>query len=316
MKGNNMKTKYAIELINQNKNREITFSSLEGSEPVFLEDEEEAIQTAREEASSSYNCSYDMVLVNEYEIDEDEPDEYEYISCVDEFEVEYHHNGSAKFMEISHDDLTRDVDGIVGTLERTYKLTCGEDFFTWWQDERVTDLTNEFDPKVNFKSLKVRIKDYEEMLDKVSEILEEEVMDSINGDYNEYYSAFGEVFGISFKDGNPIYVKKFISIDKAEKWLDTEEFDFRDRELLSEKEAMRALKLKSREELDNMIRYYLDSPYANAQSKASAKYDKRNTKSFSLKLNKNTDADILEKFEECDNVSQYLKQLVRQDIKK
>ena len=46
------------------------------------------------------------------------------------------------------------------------------------------------------------------------------------------------------------------------------------------------------------------------------KYDKRNTKSFSLKLNKNTDADILEKFEECGNVSQYLKQLVRQDIKK
>ena len=79
---------------------------------------------------------------------------------------------------------------------------------------------------------------------------------------------------------------------------------------------MRTLKLKSREELDNMIRYYLDTTYANAQSKASVKYDKKNTKSISLKLNKNTDADILEKFEECDNVSQYLKQLVRRDIKK
>ena len=68
-----MKTKYAIELINQNKNREITFSSLEGCQPVFIEDEEEAIKTAKEEASSSYNCSYDAVLVNEYEINEDEP---------------------------------------------------------------------------------------------------------------------------------------------------------------------------------------------------------------------------------------------------
>lgn len=311
-----METKYALELINQNKDREITFSSLEGCQPVFIEDEEEAIKTAREEASSSYNCSYDAVLVNEYEVNEEDPEEYEYVSCQEEFEIEYNHDGSAKFAEVSHDELVRDVDGIVGNFERTYNLSNGEDFFTWWQDERITELTDEFDSKFDYKSLKVRIKDYEDMLDKVSEILEEEVMDAVNGDFEEYYSAFGEVFGISFKDGEPIYVRKFISMDKAEKWLDTEESDFRDRELLSEKEAMRALKLKSREELDNMIRYYLDTTYANAQSKASVKYDKKNTKSISLKLNKNTDADILEKFEECDNVSQYLKQLVRQDIKK
>ena len=311
-----METKYALELINQNKDREITFSSLEGCQPVFIEDEEEAIKTAREEASSSYNCSYDAVLVNEYEVDEEDPEEYEYVSCQEEFEIEYNHDGSAKFAEVSHDELVRDVDGIVGNFERTYNLSNGEDFFTWWQDERITELTDEFDSKFDYTSLKVRIKDYEDMLDKVSEILEEEVMDAVNGDFEEYYSAFGEVFGISFKDGEPIYVRKFISMDKAEKWLDTEESDFRDRELLSEKEAMRTLKLKSREELDNMIRYYLDTTYANAQSKASVKYDKKNTKSISLKLNKNTDADILEKFEECDNVSQYLKQLVRQDIKK
>lgn len=311
-----METKYALELINQNKAREITFSSLEGCQPVFIEDEEEAIKTAREEASSSYNCSYDAVLVNEYEVDEEDPEEYEYVSCQEEFEIEYNHDGSAKFAEVSHDELVRDVDGIVGNFERTYNLSNGEDFFAWWQDERITELTDEFDSKFDYKSLKVRIKDYEDMLDKVSEILEEEVMDAVNGDFEEYYSAFGEVFGISFKDGEPIYVRKFISMDKAEKWLDTEESDFRDRELLSEKEAMRTLKLKSREELDNMIRYYLDTTYANAQSKASVKYDKKNTKSISLKLNKNTDADILEKFEECDNVSQYLKQLVRRDIKK
>ena len=311
-----METKYALELINQNKAREITFSSLEGCQPVFIEDEEEAIKTAREEASSSYNCSYDAVLVNEYEVDEEDPEEYEYVSCQEEFEIEYNHDGSAKFAEVSHDELVRDVDGIVGNFERTYNLSNGEDFFTWWQDERITELTDEFDSKFDYKSLKVRIKDYEDMLDKVSEILEEEVMDAVNGDFEEYYSAFGEVFGISFKDGEPIYVRKFISMDKAEKWFNKVESDFRDKELLSEKEAMRTLKLKSREELDNMIRYYLDTTYANAQSKASVKYDKKNTKSVSLKLNKNTDADILEKFEECDNVSQYLKQLVRQDIKK
>ena len=310
-----MKTKYAIELINQNKDREITFSSLEGCQPVFIEDEEEAIQNAREEASSSYNCSYDMVLVNEYETNEDEPDEYQYISCVDEFEVEYHHNGSAKFMNISHDELVRDIDDIVGDLEKTYGLDKGEDFFSWWQDERVTELTDEFDSNLNSKTLKVRITDYEDMLNKISGILEEEVMDAVNGDFREYYDAFGEVFGISFKDGNPIYVKKFISMDKAEKWLNTKESDFRDRELLSEKETLRAFKLKSREELNDLIIMYTEK-YADPQFRKQARYDKKNTKSFSLKLNKGTDADIIEKFEECDNVSQYLKQLVRQDIKK
>lgn len=310
-----MKTKYAIELINQNKDREITFSSLEGSKPVFIEDEEEAIQNAREEASSSYNCSYDMVLVNEYETNEDEPDEYQYISCVDEFEVEYHHNGSAKFMNISHDELVRDIDDIVGDLEKTYGLDKGEDFFSWWQDERVTELTDEFDSNLNSKTLKVRITDYEDMLNKISGILEEEVMDAVNGDFREYYNAFGEVFGISFKDGNPIYVKKFISMDKAEKWLDTAESDFQDRRLLSEKETLRAFKLKSRDELNDLIIMYTEK-YADPQFRKQARYDKKNTKSFSLKLNKGTDADILEKFEECDNVSQYLKQLVRQDIKK
>lgn len=310
-----MKTKYAIELINQNKDREITFSSLEGCQPVFIEDEEEAIKTAKEEASSSYNCSYDMVLVNEYETNEDEPDEYQYISCVDEFEVEYHHNGSAKFMNISHDELVRDIDDIVGDLEKTYGLDKGEDFFSWWQDERVTELTDEFDSNLNSKTLKVRITDYEDMLNKISGILEEEVMDAVNGDFREYYNAFGEVFGISFKDGNPIYVKKFISMDKAEKWLNTEESDFQDRRLLSEKETLRAFKLKSRDELNDLIIMYTEK-YADPQFRKQARYDKKNTKSFSLKLNKGTDADILEKFEECDNVSQYLKQLVRQDIKK
>ena len=125
-----METKYALELINQNKDREITFSSLEGRNPVFFDDEEEAIKAAKEEASSSYNCSYDAVLVNEYEVNEEDPEEYEYVSCQEEFEIEYNHDGSEKFMEVSHDDLVRDVDGIVGDLERTYNLDNGEDFFS------------------------------------------------------------------------------------------------------------------------------------------------------------------------------------------
>lgn len=310
-----MKTKYAIELINQNKDREITFSSLEGCQPVFIEDEEEAIKTAKEEASSSYNCSYDAVLVNEYEINEDEPDEYQYTSCIDEFEIEYNYDGSAKFRNISHDELVRDIDDIAGDLEKIYGLDKGEDFFSWWQDERVTELTDEFDSNLDYKTLKVRITDYEDMLNKISGILEEEVMDAVNGDFREYYNAFGEVFGISFKDGNPIYVKKFISMDKAEKWLNTEESDFQDRRLLSEKETLRAFKLKSREELNDLIIMYTEK-YADPQFRKQARYDKKNTKSFSLKLNKGTDADIIEKFEECDNVSQYLKSLIRQDIKK
>jgi hypothetical protein len=53
-----------------------------------------------------------------------------------------------------------------------------------------------------------------------------------------------------------------------------------------------------------------------AQMKASAKYDRQNTKRISLKLNLNTDKDILEQFEECGNVQGYIKSLVRADLQK
>ena len=51
-----------------------------------------------------------------------------------------------------------------------------------------------------------------------------------------------------------------------------------------------------------------------AQAKAQARYDKANTKQVMLKLNRNTDADILAKLTEVGNVQGYIKQLIRKDI--
>ena len=42
----------------------------------------------------------------------------------------------------------------------------------------------------------------------------------------------------------------------------------------------------------------------------------KNTVVKTLKLNKNTDSDILEKLESVDNVQGYLKELIRRDIMK
>lgn len=55
---------------------------------------------------------------------------------------------------------------------------------------------------------------------------------------------------------------------------------------------------------------------SKAQVRASAKYDKANTKQFILKLNKTTDADIMEKLATVGNMQGYIKELIRQDMKK
>lgn len=55
---------------------------------------------------------------------------------------------------------------------------------------------------------------------------------------------------------------------------------------------------------------------SEAQLRAQAKYDKINTKCFSLKLNKNHDGDILNKLESVGNVQGYIKSLIRADIVK
>ena len=51
-----------------------------------------------------------------------------------------------------------------------------------------------------------------------------------------------------------------------------------------------------------------------AQLKATAKYQKANTKSYVIRLNLNTDTDIIEKLEQVESKQGYIKQLIRADI--
>lgn len=53
---------------------------------------------------------------------------------------------------------------------------------------------------------------------------------------------------------------------------------------------------------------------SKAQLKASAKYDKANTKGIYLKLNRTTDADIIEYLGSMDNVQGFIKNLIRSYI--
>ena len=52
-----------------------------------------------------------------------------------------------------------------------------------------------------------------------------------------------------------------------------------------------------------------------AQKRAREKYEKTNTIQLKMKLNRNTDADILAKLESVDNKQGYIKELIRDDIK-
>lgn len=58
--------------------------------------------------------------------------------------------------------------------------------------------------------------------------------------YKKYFEKNGCVYGISTKfnfgrlEG---YSKKFTSLEEAEKWLETEEYDFRTRELCGKTKA-------------------------------------------------------------------------------
>ena len=55
---------------------------------------------------------------------------------------------------------------------------------------------------------------------------------------------------------------------------------------------------------------------SDAQIKAVAKYDAANIKSYLLKLNKKTDADIIAHLEQQQNKLAYLKNLIRDDMQK
>lgn len=55
---------------------------------------------------------------------------------------------------------------------------------------------------------------------------------------------------------------------------------------------------------------------SKAQRKASKKYQLNNTKSYSIQLSKKYDADIITQLESVPNKTQYIKELIRQDIEK
>lgn len=52
------------------------------------------------------------------------------------------------------------------------------------------------------------------------------------------------------------------------------------------------------------------------QSEAKTKWDRENTVVVTMKLNKNTDADILEQLDNVDQKQTYIKALIRADIAK
>lgn len=57
------------------------------------------------------------------------------------------------------------------------------------------------------------------------------------------------------------------------------------------------------------------SKVSEAQKRANVKYDAKNTKQYHLKLNINTDADIIARLNEVDSIQGYIKDLIRKDIR-
>lgn len=51
------------------------------------------------------------------------------------------------------------------------------------------------------------------------------------------------------------------------------------------------------------------------QSEAKTRWDRENTVVVTMKLNKNQDADIIEKLNSVDNKQGYIKRLIREDAK-
>lgn len=55
---------------------------------------------------------------------------------------------------------------------------------------------------------------------------------------------------------------------------------------------------------------------SDARIRANTKYNKNNTKQYPIRLNLNTDADIIDKLSSVDNIAGYIKELIRADMKK
>lgn len=51
-----------------------------------------------------------------------------------------------------------------------------------------------------------------------------------------------------------------------------------------------------------------------ARKKANKRYDDNNTVQFKMKLNKNTDKDILERLDNVESKQTYIKRLIREDM--
>ena len=51
-----------------------------------------------------------------------------------------------------------------------------------------------------------------------------------------------------------------------------------------------------------------------AQRRANRKYDKTNTKQIHLKLNRNTDAEMIRWLEDQENIQGYIKKLIKRDM--
>lgn len=60
----------------------------------------------------------------------------------------------------------------------------------------------------------------------------------------------------------------------------------------------------------------MDEKTSKAQLRASAKYNKSNTKNFPIKVNKKTEKDIYDHLEKCTNVNGYIKALIRADLER
>lgn len=57
-------------------------------------------------------------------------------------------------------------------------------------------------------------------------------------------------------------------------------------------------------------------PTSDAQKRATLKYDAKNTKQYHLKLNLTTDADVIDRLAQQESAQGYIKQLIREDIKR
>ena len=53
---------------------------------------------------------------------------------------------------------------------------------------------------------------------------------------------------------------------------------------------------------------------SEARIRANKKYDEAHTKQYKIKLNLNSDSDIIEKLDSLDNKTGYIKSLIRKDL--